>query len=175
MFSCGVCGEKKIRRVGEVVALDVPDFDPTAGTVSITKTLTKQAAKGTTIGPPKSSNSVRTIRVPAPALPALVAAVGGRTSGPLFATSSGKRFPAQNIDGGLRRLLRSLGLPVRGSHTLRHAVASHLVAAGVPLADVARFLGDSVEVIVRTYLHATSADVAGAMEGLFGGGGASGS
>lgn len=157
-------------RVGEVVALDVPDFDATAGTISITKTLTKQAAKGTTIGPPKSANSVRTIRVPAPALPALVAAVGGRTSGPLFATSSGKRFPPQNIDGGLRRLLRSIGLPERGSHQLRHSVASHLIAAGVSIADVAAYLGDSPAVVVRTYLHATGSDVAGAMERLHGDG-----
>lgn len=100
--------------------------------------------------------------------PVVDAAVGGRTSGPLFATASGKRYPAQNIDGGLRRLLKSLGLPVRGSHILRHSVASHLVAAGVPLADVARFLGDSVEVIVRTYLHAVGTDPAAAIESMFG-------
>lgn len=140
-----------------------------AYTVSIAKTITKQEKRGITIGPPKSANSVRTIRVPAPAIPALVAAVGGRTSGPLFATSNGRRFPAQNIDGGLRRLLRSLGLPVRGSHTLRHAVGSHLAAAGVPLADLAKYLGDDVATVVRTYMHAVGADPAEAMERLHGG------
>lgn len=48
------------------------------------------------------------------------------------------------------------------------SVASHLVAAGVPLADVARFLGDTVASIVATYLHAVGTDPAAAIESMFG-------
>lgn len=163
MAACGC-------RVGEAAALDVPDFDAAAGTVSITKTMTAAAVRGVTIGPPKSQNSARTIRVPAPAMPAIRAAAGDRTAGPLFATRTGKRFPAQNIDGGLRRLLKSLGLKPRGSHILRHSVASQLVAAGVPLADVAKYLGDDVATVVRVYLHPSGTDPADAMERIYGGG-----
>ncbi len=58
-------------RIGEALALEVGDFDGSA--VSITKSV---GAGG--VGPPKSANGVRTIRVPAPALPSLVAAAGGQ-------------------------------------------------------------------------------------------------
>ena len=43
------------------------------------------------------------------------------------------------------------------------------LAAGVPLTDLAVYLGDEPETIVRTYLHPTGADVCGALERLLGG------
>jgi integrase len=153
-------------RVGEAVALDVTDFDPAAGTVRITKTFVATLNR---VGPPKSENGVRTIRVPAVALPVLRAAAGGRTTGPLFRTGKGKRLRQSTIDRGVRLVLAGLGLTPRGSHSLRHSVASALVAAGVPVADVARYLGDSVDTIVRTYVHATGADPAAALDRLYGG------
>lgn len=153
-------------RVGEVIALDVADFDPAAGILSITKTFV--ASLGT-VGPPKSENGVRTIRVPAVVVPALRAAVAGRKAGPLFPTARGKRTRPSTVDRGVRLVLKELGLTPRGSHSLRHSVASALVAAGVPVADVAVFLGDSVATIVKTYLHATGADPAAAIDRLYGG------
>lgn len=48
-------------RVGEALGLDVPDWDPAAGTVAITKTLGPKRESG----PPKSERGTRTIRVPA--------------------------------------------------------------------------------------------------------------
>lgn len=152
-------------RVGEALALDVTDFDPQAGTISITKTLVLVTGK---IGPPKSENGVRTIRVPKAVVPVLVAAVAGRTSGPLFRSSTGRRYRHSACDAAMRQLSRDLELPPGNSHLLRHSVATALVAAGVPVADVARYLGDSVETIVRTYLHAGDADPSQAMDVIFG-------
>jgi integrase len=153
-------------RQGEVIGLDVGDFDPAAGTLSISRTYISSLG---TVGPPKSENGVRVIRVPALALPVLVAAVGRRKAGVLFPTSSGRRMRPTTVDRGVRCVLRDLGLEVRGSHSLRHSVASALIAAAVPIADVARFLGDSPMTIIRTYVHATNVDVAAAMERLLGG------
>ena len=63
-----------------------------------------------------------------------------------------------------------LGLRRRNPHQARHSVASLAIAAGVPLANVARDLGDTVDTIVSTYLHPTpGGDVCGAVEGLLGG------
>jgi integrase len=154
-------------RQGEVIGLDVQDFDPEAGTLSISRTYISSLG---TVGPPKSENGVRVIRVPALALPVLVAAAGKRKSGVLFPTSSGRRMRPTTVDRGVRCVLRDLGLEVRGSHSLRHSVASALVAAAVPIADVAKFLGDTVATIVKTYLHPAGTDVAAAMERLLGGG-----
>lgn len=155
-------------RVGEVVALEVPDFDPSAGTIAITKTA-HQDTGGRRLGPPKSPNSVRTIRVPAAILPTLAAAAGRRTAGPLFVTAANRRYAGQMVSHALGLTLDALGLDRRTAHVLRHSVASHLVAAAVPIADVAKYLGDSVETVVRTYLHPTGADPADALDRLYGG------
>lgn len=154
-------------RVGEALALDVPDFDPTAGTVSITKTVVKLTGR---VGVPKSQNGVRTIRVPAVALPGLAAAVAGRTAGPLFRSSTGRRYGHSACDAAMRQLSRDLGLPPGNSHLLRHSVATCLVARGVPIADVAKYIGDSVETLIRTYVHAGTVDPADALDAMFGGG-----
>jgi integrase len=67
-------------------------------------------------------------------------------------------------------LLRDLALAYRRPHVLRHSVGTALVAAGVPLGDVARYLGDSVQTVVTTYLHPSGTDPAEAMEKALGSG-----
>lgn len=158
MAACGC-------RIGEAVGLDVPDFDPRAGTIAITRTVHGDGSSG----PPKSENGVRTIQVPDAALPALRAAAGDRKSGPLFVTSGGKRLPQRYVTVVQARTLADLGLAHRRGHVLRHSVASHLVAEKVPIADVAKYLGDSVMTIVKTYVHATGANPADALNRLYGG------
>ena len=147
-------------RVGEAIALDVKDYDPATGVVHITRTLSQRRE----MGPPKSAAGVRTIRVPADALPAVRAAAGKRKSGPLFATGRGGRLNYPNVRLAWLRLLASLGLPARNLHQLRHSAATVMISRGTPLGDVARYLGDTVETVVRTYLHATGADAADAMD-----------
>lgn len=149
-------------RAGEAFGLDVGDFDPGAGTVAITRTYSNRR-----VGPPKSANGVRTIRVPAAALPALVAARGGREAGILFpAPFSRKRVLSSAGAKVWGRVLRKLGIRYRSVHSLRHSVATLLIAAGVGLADVAHFLGDSVQTIVKTYVHPSGTDPADAIERL---------
>mgnify|MGYP001135578797 CR=1 FL=1 len=139
-------------RIGEALALDVPDYDPRTGLLSITKTYTVKYGLG--IGLPKSENGVRTIRVTLHVRPAVLAAIGQRTSGPLFATGSGTRCFPVDVAVGLKCVRRELGLPYRSCHVLRHSVAAHLVvAAGVSVAGVAKYLGDSIETITPTYIN----------------------
>lgn len=76
-------------RLGEALALDVPDYDPAAGTVAITKTATRRGGKDR-LGPPKTPNSVRTITVP----PAGCTS-GGRGSSP----ASGCRTATRTSSG----------------------------------------------------------------------------
>lgn len=155
-------------RTGEAIALEVSDYDAAACTVSITKTyLNRRHGVGKV---PKSANSVRTIRVPDAALPALRASLGDRTDGLLFPS---KVIAGPKSHNAVRSpwvaLLKRLGLRFRSVHQLRHTVASHLIAAGVPIGDVSAFLGDSPATIVGTYLRPIGADVAGAMGDLLGG------
>jgi integrase len=151
-------------RSGEAFALDCADFDAATGLLSISRTYGQRGG----MGPPKSPHSVRTIRVPAAALAACAAARGDRSRGPLFVTERGERYVLPVARANWDRLLARLDLKPRTPHQTRHAVATHLLAAGQQLADVARFLGDSVGSIVRTYVHATQADPADALDGLLG-------
>lgn len=149
-------------RIGEALALDIADFNPAASTVSITKTYCEEF--GTRA--PKSENGRRTLRVAAQAIPALVAAVAGRKSGPLFTTRTGARRKHPSASTLWGNILKELKLPHRNIHQLRHSVATALTGAHVPVGDIARDLGDSVQTIVTTYLHPTGIDTTAVMEGL---------
>lgn len=135
-------------RIGEALALNVEDFD--GASVSISRTQHPDRSSG----PPKSDNGIRVIPVPDAALPALKAAKGKRTSGPLFLDKHGGRMIHHRAQYAWKCLLLRLKLPFRACHKLRHSVASGMVADGWPLAEVGRYLGDSVAVVVATYLHA---------------------
>ncbi len=152
-------------RIGEAIALDVSDFDAELGTISITKTYDR--AHGTR--PPKSENGKRVVRVPAPALPAIRTAAGSRKRGPLFLSRVGGRREHTSVRQSFARLCVRLGIRPRRPHQMRHAVATVLVSAGVPLGDAAAFLGDRVSTLVDTYLHAVGSDPAATLEKVFGG------
>lgn len=152
-------------RVGEAIALDVPDFDPVAETISITKTWTPKLG----VGPPKSKHSTRTIRVPVSVVPILRDAAGNRLVGPLFVSSVNNRRDRASVRDAWTRVCRDLGIDRRKPHQLRHSVATALISDGVPLGDVAAYLGDAVDTVVKTYLHATGGDPARALDRLLGG------
>lgn len=137
-------------RIGEGIGLEEGDYDTATGKLTVARTATNQHGNG----PPKSVHSARVITVPRAARPALVAGI----------TQVG--FTATRARFG--RLLASLGIRYRNPHQLRHSVASHAIAARVPIANVARDLGDTVQTVVDTYLHPTAgADVCSAMDAIF--------
>jgi len=153
-------------RVGEAMALDVPDYDAGAGTISITKTFERVLG----MGPPKSPNSVRTIRVPPQARPALEAAIGGRKKGPLFVSEKGNRLILELVRHAWVRYLKRLGYRFRNLHQLRHSVGTAMMGAKYSPADVAKYLGDTPATIINTYCHATGQDPSLCMDGLLQGG-----
>jgi integrase len=147
-------------RMGEAIALDSTDIDRVKRTVPITKQLGECG-----LGPPKSENSVRTIGLPTSVL---VAIKDAPRLGPLFLSCRKKHLPRSTIRFTWVSLLKRLGLRFRNPHQLRHSVATALVSAGVPLGDVAVYLGDSVKTIVTTYLHPTGSDSAKTLDKILG-------
>jgi integrase len=76
----------------------------------------------------------------------------------LFRTRTGRRPTASNWSRAFRRALRDCGRPPLRIYDCRHAAATTWLRAGVPLGEVARRLGHSVETLVSTYVGALSGD-----------------
>jgi integrase len=159
-------------RIGEAIALDCEDWDGTS--VSISRTQGLDGASG----PTKSSQGVRVCRVPLPARASLAAAKGGRTKGPLFVTASGRRTTHHLVrkawagredaphSNAIRGLLERLDLPYRSIHQLRHTSITNQLALGCAPADVARYHGITVEMVMRVYCHPTGRDSSEGMDRL---------
>lgn len=76
----------------------------------------------------------------------------------IFRTRNGKRPTASNWQRSWHRALRSIGQPTLRIYDCRHAAATTWLAAGVPLGEVAKRLGHSVETLVRNYVGAIDSD-----------------
>lgn len=124
-------------RRGEALGLDPGDYDPRTHALAIRRTM----HKGGALGPVKSKNSVRDVRVPE--------AVRHCAAHP------GPRCSEQAAARLWARTLERLGIKYRNPHQARHTVATLAIAAGAPLANVARDLGDSLKVLIATYVHPT--------------------
>lgn len=59
--------------------------------------------------------------------------------------------PVAKINKGFAAACARAGIAGCSPHTLRHTAATHMVMAGVPLAEVARMLGDTEEMVERVY------------------------
>lgn len=76
----------------------------------------------------------------------------------LFRTRSGARPTSSNWSRALQRALRVTGQPSMRIYDCRHAAATTWLGAGVPLGEVAKRMGHSVETLVSTYVGALDGD-----------------
>lgn len=76
----------------------------------------------------------------------------------LFRTRNDKRPTASNWARTWQRALRQIGQDSLRVYDCRHAAATTWLQAGVPLGEVARRLGHSVETLVSTYVGALAGD-----------------
>ena len=76
----------------------------------------------------------------------------------LFRTRTGRRPTRSNWARSLQRALSRSGVPPMRVYDCRHAAATTWLRAGVPLGEVARRMGHSVETLVSTYVGALQTD-----------------
>ena len=76
----------------------------------------------------------------------------------LFRTRNDRRPTASNWSRAWHRALRSIDHPPLRIYDCRHAAATTWLDAGVPLGEVARRMGHSVETLVSTYVGALPDD-----------------
>ncbi len=93
-------------------------------------------------------------RTPHPDIHALEGAIGDRTTGPIFATASGKALDRTATWRLLRRLARQTdidGAERISPHSMRHTFATTALDAGVPPRDVQDSMGHRDPRTTRVY------------------------
>jgi integrase len=154
-------------RFGEAAALAWRDFDPTARTLAVSRSLERVAAGEPSFGDPKTYASRRTLRIPQVLVELLRAhrraqheerlRAGGayREHQLVFASAQGAPLMHANLWRSFKGLMKRLGLPGLSPHTCRHTAATNMLYAGVPLPEVSSILGHAgVEVTATIYAHA---------------------
>ena len=156
-------------RPGEASALTWP-YVKTAGdrpTITIDASLRRTPLGALILVPPKTFTSGRTLEIPPPVVAALNhqremqaadAAAAGRawqnTHDLVFTTEVGTPLDPSNVRRAYNHIAKEAGIVHLHPHMLRHAAASLLSAAGVPIEDISDTLGHrSVAVTAEIYRH----------------------
>lgn len=135
-------------RLGELLALEWSDIDLRAGTVSINKSLQSVSGK-LRLNPPKTAAGMRTIPIPKETVKELQKLRKSEVMLPIdgkrivFHNKVNNYIIPNNIEESWHRILRFCEIDYKKFHTLRHTHATMLLAAGVPLLEVAYRLGHS--------------------------------
>lgn len=146
-------------RKGEALALSWNDINFEASTVKINKTVAQQL-KGITykLTPPKTKNSVRTIKMPDKLnklLQERYATLSKESdfNRNHFIFGDEKPLGLKYIGTLFKRYSIDAGLPTIRIHDLRHSHASFLINKGANIKAIAARLGDNVETVLGVYTH----------------------
>ena len=158
-------------RRGEALALTWKDIDFENGIIDINKSLLYLPKKGLFDDKTKTASSVRSIRVPAPALELLAewkraqrmdclhsgtAWLGDRTgTGKVFTRDNGLPIFPDTVSILFHDFVVRHNLPPITVHSLRHTNGTLLIASGVDLRTVSKRLGPAqTSTTVNIYTHA---------------------
>jgi integrase len=137
-------------RPSEWIALERHDIDRTGAAVSVERTYTEGRVK--TYG--KTLAARRRVPLSTRAQAALDQIPPRLDTPLLFLSPTGSHIDLHNFRAReWTPALDAAGLPHRRIYDLRHTFASHALAAGVSIFELARFMGTSVRMIDRTYGH----------------------
>jgi integrase len=128
-------------RYGELIALNVRDFDRDAGAIFVADS---------------KSGKPRRIYLSEEGLAFFEAQIAGRSpNDPMFRRRDGHRWGKSHAQRPLARACEAAGInPPTTFHALRHTYASHAVMAGAPLMVVAENLGHSdTRMVEKHYGH----------------------
>ena len=156
-----VAGAALGMRQGELLGLSKDRVDFLRRTVRVDRQMVTVSSRAPFLAPVKTSGSVRTIPAPQVALDALAAHMAQfpvGDDGLLFTTADGKAVTRPHIGHIWRKATRMAGLEGVVFHQLRHTAASLLIGKGLSVPAVARYLGHSPAVCLRTYSHMWASD-----------------
>jgi integrase len=137
-------------RPSEWMALERRDVDRAGAAVSVERTYADGRVK--TYG--KTMTARRRVPLSTRAQIALDGIPARLDTPLLFPSPAGEHIDLSNFRAReWKPALEAAGITHRRIYDLRHTFASHALAAGVPIFELARFMGTSVRMIDRTYGH----------------------
>lgn len=149
-------------RLGELCALRWCDFDMDAGTMFITKTVTRvknlkpEGSKTILlVGPPKSQKAIRKIPLPAffTKLYQEFKTYGIDENSYLFSGTSTPIDP-RTFQKLFKKVLEDVGVKYRKFHAIRHTFATRALELGVDIKTLSEILGHSnVSITLNIYAH----------------------
>ena len=134
-------------RVGELLALNLEDFDFQDNKISITK---NKVEKNGEITPPKTKYSIRKIDMPAGIMQAVKEYIDtlDEITSPLFTMSQ------NNLLDSIHKYAKKANVREIRIHDLRHSHASLLIHCGVPITTISKRLGhQSPKITLEVYSH----------------------
>lgn len=146
-------------RLGEILALRFCDINTKKHEISITRNLQKTKKDGIIIRPPKTKAGRRVITLPAEVITCLYNLHSERKVLALddfiFITKTGNPYEPRNIERAWKTIAERSGITYRNFHVLRHTHCTDLLAAGVPIVEVARRVGHArISHTLELYGHA---------------------
>jgi len=156
-------------RPGEASALawEHVELDGDRPTITVAASLRRTPQGELVLVPPKTATSKRTLEIPPPVVAALRAqramqqadadsagSAWQNTHDLVFTTEVGTPLDPSNVRRAYTRMAKNADIAHLHPHMLRHAAASLLSAAGVPIEDISDTLGHrSVSVTAEIYRH----------------------
>lgn len=142
---CAIAGYAGLR-FGEISGLTATDIDTKGKILHVSKQYGLVSKNIYTFKPVKSNNGYRDVPIPPILLSILskyLAVIEPSSDGRLFAIKE-----SSYVNGRIKKYRPDCSI-----HQLRHTYATLLLANGVDLKTVAALLGDTVNTVIRTYIH----------------------
>ena len=153
-------------RKGEILGLEWKNIDLDTGVLNIVQSAKYNKTEGMHIGQPKTSRSVRKVKVPQEVIQLMrefkaeqdeyIFNMGSKWKGSdyLFTQYDGKLMSIQTPYEWLKSFCEEHGLAFKGIHSTRHTFASHMIASKMDIVQVSRTLGHTLpSTTLNIYSH----------------------
>ena len=138
--------------IGELIALQWTDIDFTKGTLTVSKSC-HDGKDGIIIDEPKTATSRREIPLPKQLLP-ILKGIKKRSDSPFIVFANGKSVSVRSYQRSFELLLKRLGIPHKGFHSLRHTFATRALECGMDVKTLSEILGHKNPTItLNRYAH----------------------
>ena len=134
-------------RRGEVIGLDLSDWDPRSGTLLVDGTKTGRQRRV-----PLADLGRQCMEAYLPRRTNVLAKTSTHDQSALFVNGRGRRLSKESLSRGIGRLSQAAGEKIT-LHQFRHTCASQLLASGARLPHVQRLLGHRGLQTTMRYLH----------------------